>query len=319
MSRLLPLLLILLAALASAGSAPAASPTRTFRLDYAVEVGNLPPNSREVEVWLPLPQSDANQTVGTVRLDVPAPVELLRETEYGNSVLHARIPVKSPGAVTARLEATVSRRENAGRAEPLDAATRERLLAPDRLVPTDGKIRALAQQATLGLRSETEKARGIYNYVTRTMAYDKTGMGWGRGDALYACDAKRGNCTDFHALIIGMARSIGLPARFSIGFSLPEKHGQGEIPGYHCWAEIYADGRWIPVDSSEAAKNPLKRDYYFGHHDENRVQFTTGRDLKVDPAPAESPLNYLIYPVVQVDGKPLAEVKTRFTFTDLAQ
>ena len=89
------------------------------------------------------------------------------------------------------------------------------------------------------------------------MKYDKGGTGWGRGDALFACDARRGNCTDFHALVIGMARSVGIPARFAVGLPLPHARGSGEIPGYHCWAELYVRGRgWVPVDASEAVKGP---------------------------------------------------------------
>ena len=77
---------------------------------------------------------------------------------------------------------------------------------------------------------------------------DKTGTGWGRGDALYACEARRGNCTDFHALVIGMARSVGIPARFAIGLPLPPGRGTGEVAGYHCWAELYVAGRgWVPA------------------------------------------------------------------------
>ena len=37
------------------------------------------------------------------------------------------------------------------------------------------------------------------------MRYDKSGTGWGHGDVLYACDAKKGNCTAFHSLFIAMA------------------------------------------------------------------------------------------------------------------
>jgi len=37
--------------------------------------------------------------------------------------------------------------------------------------------------------------------------------GWGRGDAKWACDAKFGNCTDFHSYFMGLARSKGPPAR----------------------------------------------------------------------------------------------------------
>jgi hypothetical protein len=63
--------------------------------------------------------------------------------------------------------------------------------------------------------------------------------------------------------------------------------GQGRIAGYHCWAEFYATGiGWIPIDASEAAKDPSRRDYFFGAHDENRVEFTRGRDLKLAPLQA---------------------------------
>ena len=104
-----------------------------------------------------------------------------------------------------------------------------------------------------------------------TVKYDKTGKGWGRGDIYYACEARRGNCTDFHAIFIGYARAMGIPARFAIGFPLPADRGAGQIAGYHCWAEFYAKGiGWVPVDASEAAKNPAKREYFFGAHDENR-------------------------------------------------
>ena len=137
------------------------------------------------------------------------------------------------------------------------------------------------------------------------MRYDKSGTGWGRGDALFACDARRGNCTDFHALVIGMARSVGIPARFAIGLPLPAARGAGEIPGYHCWAELYVEGRgWVPVDTSEAAKDPARRDYFFGHHDENRLEFSRGRHLTLVPAQQGPPLNFFVYPYAEVDGKP---------------
>lgn len=65
------------------------------------------------------------------------------------------------------------------------------------------------------------KALHIYDYVHATMRDNKTGEGWGRGDAVWACTSKRGNCTDFHSLFIGMMRSSGIPARFEIGFHYP--------------------------------------------------------------------------------------------------
>src|SRR5881227_3323734 len=102
--------------------------------------------------------------------------------------------------------------------------------------------------------------------------------GWCRGDAVWACDSRTGNCTDFHSLFIALARSQKIPAKFEIGFGLPEKHGAGEVAGYHCWAKFKPDGKgWVPVDISEANKNPKLKEYYFGNLTPDRVTFTTGR------------------------------------------
>ena len=197
---------------------------------------------------------------------------------------------------------------------------RAEYLKPEPLVPLDGPVRSLALEATRGLDTDAEKAKAIYEKVVGLMKYDKSGTGWGRGDALFACDAKRGNCTDFHALVIGMARSAGIPARFAIGLPLPHERGTGVIPGYHCWAELYVRGRgWVPVDASEAAKDPTRRSYFFGHHDEDRLEFTRGRHLNLNPAQTGPPLNFFVYPYAELDGRPHEAVDHRFTFTDRAK
>lgn len=145
------------------------------------------------------------------------------------------------------------------------------------------------------------------------MRYDKSGTGWGRGDAVYACDARTGNCSDFHAYFIALARSIEIPARFAIGATIPADKNEGAIEGYHCWAEFFAAGRWVPVDISEARKNPQLADYYFGHNPANRFELTKGRDLVVDPAPATGPINFLAYPLLEINGK-VVKPETSFAF-----
>ena len=116
-----------------------------------------------------------------------------------------------------------------------------------------------------------------------------------------------------------MARSQGIPARFEIGFPLPPDKHSSEIAGYHCWSDFYIDGKgWIPVDISEAWKHPEKRDYFFGSHDVNRVQFTMGRDLTLSPAQNGKPLNYFVYPYVEVDSQEYGNVSFAFSFADVA-
>jgi len=205
--------------------------------------------------------------------------------------------------------------------QPINLTTKRdvtRFLTPDRLVPITDAIASLSERETQGLRTPLQKACAIYDYVTTVMRYDKSGEGWGRGDALFACDSKRGNCTDFHSLLIGMMRAAGIPARFEIGFPLPPDKTEGPVAGYHCWAQFYLDSvGWIPVDSSEAWKNPAKRDYFFGAHDENRVLFTVGRDIRLNPPQDGQPLNFFIYPYVEVGGKRFDGVKYQFAFRDL--
>ena len=74
----------------------------------------------------------------------------------------------------------------------------------------------------------------------------------------------------------------------------------------------------MPVDASEAAKDPARRTYFFGAHDENRVEFTRGRDLTLTPRQAGPPLNYFVYPYAEADGQPL-EVGRQYTFEDVAE
>ena len=168
---------------------------------------------------------------------------------------------------------------------------------------------------TAGKETPAEKIRAIYDYVVSTMTYNKVGTGWGQGDIYYACDYKRGNCTDFHALFIGLSRAAGIPTTFEIGFPIPPERGAGRVAGYHCWAKFYQEGYgWVPVDASEANKHPEKREYFFGAHDENRVLFTIGRDILLEPRQAEQPLNFFIYPYVEVDGEKFVKVDKEFRF-----
>jgi hypothetical protein len=61
---------------------------------------------------------------------------------------------------------------------------------------------------------------------------------------------------------------------------------------------------------------PEKRDYLFGSHDVNRVQFSTGRDLRLNPPQDGKPLNYFVYPYGEDDGQEYPNVSTAFSFAD---
>jgi transglutaminase-like putative cysteine protease len=301
---------------------------RLFEFEYRATIKEIPAGARKVDLWIPVPHDTPFQQITKLKIDSPHPYRM-HTGQYGNSLLHLSLknPPPTPLTVTMRFDA-VRTEHIQGRlrqaAYPVIAEERDpdmaRWLEPDRLVPIDGKVREWAQEVVnaAGAKTDLEKARAIYNHVVSTVKYDKSGQGWGRGDIYYACDARRGNCTDFHAIFIGYARALGIPARFTIGFPLPADRGAGEVSGYHCWAEFYAEGiGWVPVDASEAAKDPARREYFFGTHDENRVEFTRGRDLILNPKQGGAPLNYFIYPYAEADGQALTSVERSFAYRDV--
>lgn len=300
---------------------------RTFVFNYSATVSDLPADAGTLKLWLPLPRSDAHQTISNLTITSPYPYQTGSETRFGNSILFIEVHQPEVSSFNVGLRFEVMRKEyrralpSSQNKQPASTAGYppgvRGFLDPDHLVPTSGKIRDLALKVTEGKTTPLAKARAIYDYVTWNLTYDKSGTGWGRGDAVWACDAKHGNCTDFHSLFIGMARSVGIPAKFEIGFPLPENQNKGEIGGYHCWAEFYIDGMgWIPVDSSEASKNKQKADYFFGALDINRVQFTQGRDLELAPPQDLHPLNYFIYPYAELDGKEFVRIDRKFSYED---
>jgi transglutaminase-like putative cysteine protease len=317
-----------LAALGAAFSAPSQTSAlvRNFEFIYLTRIPASPLDAKTLSIWIPLPQSDPYQTIGSLKIESPFSYAKHRDPEYGNEYLYLQIPAAQVSSLEeVRVSFQVTRQEHRVElsAHPVSAQSRgvgapglQRFLQPDRRVPLQGVIAELAAQETRGIRDPVEKARAIYNYVIATMRYDKSGTGWGNGDAIWACTAKRGNCTDFHSLFIGMMRAAGIPARFEIGFPLPADQHDGTVPGYHCWAQFYVEPYgWIPVDASEAWKHPDKKDYFFGAHDDNRLQFTIGRDIRLDPPQRGDPLNYFIYPYAELDGKPFA-LESKFSFQD---
>ncbi|MFZ0561518.1 MAG: transglutaminase-like domain-containing protein [Terriglobales bacterium] len=300
---------------------------RHFTFHYAFTVKNVSPGER-VRVWIPLAHSDAFQDVKVTSKSGDLALKQVRQPEFENEVLYAETSRADKEEYKFSVDYDVVRREHVvlvngkpiaeARTATVPRVELARFLEPDRLVPVTGLPAQLAAQETKGATTQLEKAKDIYEYVFRTMKYDKTGTGWGHGDTLWACDSKHGNCTDFHSVFISMARAEKIPARFQIGFPLPADKHSAEIPGYHCWAEFYLDSPgWVPVDISEAWKHPEMHNYFFGAHDVNRVQFTQGRDLKLAPAQDGPPLNYFVYPYVEISGKEYPNVSIAFSFEDV--
>lgn len=297
--------------LAALGSPSAvATAEKSYWVEESIAVP-FPGEGREVKAWIPLPQDTPSQSVSDFKIGSPWPYEVGREGEFGNKLLFVRPGEDAKGPIKVRLRYKVTRREQA--LVPAKLSTRERTLytEPRGLMAVDKEVRRIAYEVTKGARDPVDKARKLYDYVFAKMAYDKTVPGWGRGDTKRACEVGRGNCTDFHSLFLSLAFASGIPGRFAIGLQPAPDVKENDLgKGYHCWAEFFVDGKgWVPVDISEAWKHPEKKDYFFGRLDEYRVTLSVGRELTLEPAQGWKPLNYFVYPYVEVDGRPVEQVK----------
>lgn len=294
--------------------------SRTFELDYGVTLKEIPRGAR-VRVWFPVPPTTKHQVVRLAdRRNVPVRPRETAETKYGNRILHFDLTSSSAEPLIFELTWEVTRTEIRGMTQPdpvetLDGARRTAFLEANTNVPIDGKPLTLVDSSRLPKDDPLQLARALYDRVDGHMRYDKSKPGYGNGDALWACDSGFGNCTDFHSLFISLTRSRKIPAKFEIGFPLPPQRGEGAIGGYHCWAQFFVDGHgWVPTDISEADRHPEMKDYYFGNLTENRVMFTTGRDITLVPRQSGAALNYFVYPYVEVDGQVWSAEKTEPKF-----
>lgn len=298
-----------------------AADTRTFEFTYRLLPANFP-GTGAVDLYLPLPVDNASQRIVSenIRSSVPGTIEV--EPVHGNRYYHIRRPANINNPIDAELTVVVERDVVTPEGEVLSAEQRALYTAPNALVPVGHEVLAPIRAEVLAQRadeSDAATARAIYDWVVDNVEYKKVGTGWGNGDTFWACSERYGNCTDFHALFISLARTEGIPARFEIGFPVPEDRDAGAIGGYHCWVQVYIAGRgWVPIDASEAAKHPEQRELLFGTHPADRIHFTTGRDLVLGEATQRQPLNYFIYPHVEVDGIPWrADLKTEFSYREL--
>jgi transglutaminase-like putative cysteine protease len=263
-------------------------------------------------MWIPLAHSDRFQKIENYSVETTIPYQIITDQNQENQALYIEL-TEGESHETITIQYEVTRLEKGAYRE--DEAELSRFMEATPLLPVGGRFDTLANSIIKEKEAHSElmKARALYDYVVDNVRYAKQGK-YGTADANFACDAKSGNCTEFHSLFISLARSAGIPARFEVGAAIPSERDQGGINGYHCWAEFYADGQWWPVDISEANKYSNLATYYFGHHPANRISFSKGRNLLFTPTPEQGAFAFFAYPHLEVGQQIIPVKETTFSF-----
>jgi hypothetical protein len=150
---------------------------------------------------------------------------------------------------------------------------------PEKFVESgDPQIMQLAKQIAGGETNPYLLARDDYEYVIRTARYELVGQGLLGAKALLQNGV--GECGEYSALFIALARAQGIPARPVVGYWAISGTDQ-----MHVWAEFYLEGvGWIPVDPTVGQQSATKQAYYFGSMDNQRVILHKGFNIALDPA-----------------------------------
>jgi transglutaminase-like putative cysteine protease len=300
----------------------------SYEFRYTAEVRDLPESASHVDLWIPVPSDSQGQKVNSVNVVRPSDGQVQTEPQYQNRIFHKRFvgpfgKTHSPPAAelvfdVVRTEVVIPEAKalqangHAGKPNALDV-----YLRPNRLIPIGGKVSQIAASLNLPKHDPLRVGRRLYDYLIDTMDYDWKAKGAGRGDVLWACDSKRGDCTDYHSTFIALCRSQGIPADHEFGFPIRTREKSGTIAHDHCWARFWVEGvGWIPVDISEADKHPELRDYNFGSQSPKLLKLTHGRDITLVPPQLGERLNIFVHPYVEVDGKPFQGVKWSMSFKE---
>ncbi|HET9663617.1 MAG TPA: transglutaminase domain-containing protein [Burkholderiales bacterium] len=247
---------------------------RVFEITTAVEV--LKP-AGATRIWLPVPltsDTEYQKSLGNVWTAEGGAVRYTQDARYRAGIVAAEFPqsVQKPTLRLVSRFATRDRAVDLSRANGAkeDPAVLRLNLAATELLPTDGIVRRTAHDITRGKKSDLDKARAIYEWVVDNTFRDPQTRGCGVGDIKSMLEAKNlgGKCADLNALFVGLARSIGIPARDVYGVRVAaSKHGYKSLgassevitKAQHCRAEFYAQGRgWVPVDPADVRKVVLE-------------------------------------------------------------
>jgi hypothetical protein len=110
-------------------------------------------------------------------------------------------------------------------------------------------VQSLVEAKEQGLRFSC--AEDVYHYIIQNIEYDDAKV-----DALgydYVPDIEqtyidgKGICYDYASLLAAMLRSINIPTKLVKGYA------NSNPTVYHAWNEIYIDGEWLVIDTTQDA------------------------------------------------------------------
>jgi transglutaminase-like putative cysteine protease len=300
---------------------------RTFEVTTRVEV--LKP-SGVTRVWLPTPlttNTPFQKSFSNKFTAEGGTAETVESKADGLGMVAASFPAGVPPVLTVTSRIATQNYavdlSKPSRGPKANKAELQHFLRPTKFIPTDGIVKETAVPITSGAKTDVEKARAIYEWIVDNTFRNPKTRGCGLGDIRFMLESRDlgGKCADLNALYVGLARSVGLPARDVYGIRVAKSElgykslgaaSEKITKAQHCRAEVYLTGHgWVPVDPADVRKvvleeppgnRPLDDDMVkrararlFGSWEMNWMAYNFAHDVAL-PGSSGAPVAFLMYP-----------------------
>lgn len=156
---------------------------------------------------------------------------------------------------------------------------------------TSTKTIGLAEKITEGLNNPYDKTTAIINYLRDNIKYEdiipepppnKNLVDW------FLFDQQEGFCNYYASAAVIMLRSIGIPARFAVGFASGEEIDDDQFvvkqKEAHAWPEVYFNEYgWVEFEPTSS--RPVSVHLPGGENLDNNLNGSTGADPFLPPTP----------------------------------
>jgi hypothetical protein len=228
-----------------------------YDVELAVIV-TVPAKTKQLRVWLPLPQSDLGQEVAegelrTFPLAVTPTVE--REPLFGNRF--ARFEFAHPeGAQIIRHRFRIKIWELRWDLDPARVVSVKDwpagfapYLRSESCVVVDDRFHKLARDLVPRSEGTARDLAAVLAHVSRLMKYDHVEASL-RASSEHALLKGRGHCSDYHGLCAAVGRALRCPTRITYGINPFPKASPS-----HCKLEAYLPpAGWVSFDVSETQR-----------------------------------------------------------------
>jgi transglutaminase-like putative cysteine protease len=207
------------------------------------------------------PRNEARQAVLEARVEVWPPARTYRYEDYWGTIVTAFDVHSAHESLDVTAWSTMETLpagdllEPAGRAgwadldKPENVDRWHELLLPTSRTALDEELTALAESARGSHPTPHAAAMALCEQVRDEVAY-ATGTTGVQTDAVQAWRQRMGVCQDISHLVVGLLRTMGIPARYVSGYLHPSPEaeiGEGVVGQSHAWVEWWV-GRWTAFD-----------------------------------------------------------------------